>query len=133
MRMALAILIALQITFLANVGLAQNANTLTGSGVVISGHGDILTNSHVIEDCKNVTVQILSERKQPAVLIASDQENDLAILRMKASTAAVCRISRERATTRWRLDCCVGLPPFRNSRDQCEPLRWNCKRTRRTW
>jgi len=88
MRKGLAIILT-SLGMLPSAALTQNAVTVTGSGVVIGDRGDILTNSHVVEDCKNITVQISSEKAQPAILVARDQLNDLAIVRVNSSPASV--------------------------------------------
>jgi len=69
--------------------LAENANTATGSGVVVGRHGEILTNSHVVEDCKSITAQLSSQKPQAATIIARDQKNDLAILQTQPFPASV--------------------------------------------
>ena len=53
----------------------------TGSGVVISNYGHILTNYHVVEDATRLTVTIASSEKEyDATLISYDEDLDLAIL-----------------------------------------------------
>jgi Trypsin-like peptidase domain/TPR repeat len=60
---------------------AEAAETSAGSGVVIGTQGEILTNSHVVEDCQKITVQFPSKDSETAVLVARDQRNDLAVVR----------------------------------------------------
>ncbi len=53
----------------------------TGSGVVVSNYGHILTNYHVIEDATRITVTIASsEEEYEATVVCSDESLDLAIL-----------------------------------------------------
>jgi S1-C subfamily serine protease len=69
----------------------EAADTSAGSGVVIGTQGEILTNSHVVEDCQKITVQFPSKDSETAVLVARDQRNDLAVVRTNkqaVSTAA---------------------------------------------
>ena len=80
--------LALSGIFVSTVALAQNANTVTGSGVVIGRQGEILTNSHVTENCQSITVQISSGKMQPAILIARDEKNDLAVVLINPSSPA---------------------------------------------
>lgn len=56
-----------------------------GSGVVVDPkHGYIITNAHVINQAKTITVTLSDGRKLPAKLIGSDPLSDLAVLQIKA-------------------------------------------------
>src|SRR5438094_189380 len=70
------------------VSLVRKAPT-SGSGVTIGGNGEILTNSHVVENCAKITAQLSSNNSQTAVLIARDQKNDLAVIRVYTALASV--------------------------------------------
>jgi hypothetical protein len=53
-----------------------------GSGVVIGTKGEILTNSHVVEACQTITVTLASGKPQLGALVARDERNDLAVIRL---------------------------------------------------
>lgn len=89
MRSVLTALVVLLGALPTNVAVAQNAPIFTGSGVVIGTHGEILTNAHVVERCNSISVQFPSEQAQPAVLVADDQRNDLAVIRSKNPRVSV--------------------------------------------
>lgn len=56
-----------------------------GTGVVLTSDGEILTNAHVVDGATDITVTVNgSESALPAVLVASDPSNDLALLRVTA-------------------------------------------------
>lgn len=57
----------------------------SGSGVIISEDGYIVTNNHVIEDGKRLEVTLNDNRKFPAKLIGVDPSTDLALLKIDAS------------------------------------------------
>jgi S1-C subfamily serine protease len=59
----------------------QAADTFSGSGVVISTRGEILTNAHVVESCSDITVRFSAGNLERAWLVARDQRNDLAVIR----------------------------------------------------
>ena len=64
-----------------NEGQSSEQLAATGSGVVISNYGHILTNYHVVEDANRLTVTIASSEKEyDATVVATDEELDLAIL-----------------------------------------------------
>lgn len=55
-----------------------------GSGVIISSDGYILTNEHVIQGAKEITVSLSDKRSFRADIAGSDSLLDLAILKIKA-------------------------------------------------
>lgn len=55
------------------------------SGVIIAGDGYILTNHHVVEGAGAVRVQLHDEREMAAVVVASDAQTDLAVLKVEAA------------------------------------------------
>ena len=54
----------------------------SGSGVIISEDGYIVTNNHVIEEGKRLEVTLNDHRKYPAKLIGADPSTDLALLKV---------------------------------------------------
>tara|TARA_R110001599_G_scaffold8439_5_gene40937 strand:+ start:10885 stop:12261 length:1377 start_codon:yes stop_codon:yes gene_type:complete len=56
----------------------------TGSGVIISEDGYIVTNNHVIDGASNLEVTLNNQKKYKAELIGTDAENDIALLKIKA-------------------------------------------------
>ncbi len=57
----------------------------TGTGVVLTQDGEILTNAHVVDGATSVTVRFAGETEpRAAVILASDAGNDLALLRIEA-------------------------------------------------
>ncbi|HMQ90523.1 MAG TPA: trypsin-like peptidase domain-containing protein, partial [Flavilitoribacter sp.] len=53
-----------------------------GSGVIISSDGYIITNKHVIEDGSRYEVALVDRRKLKAALIGTDDQTDLALLKV---------------------------------------------------
>ena len=56
-----------------------------GSGFIIDAEGYIVTNHHVIEGADEITVRLHDDRTLKAELIGSDQETDLALLKVESS------------------------------------------------
>jgi S1-C subfamily serine protease len=54
----------------------------TGSGSVIDNEGHILTNYHVIEDAKKLTVNFGGNKVYPATLVGGDPDTDLAVIKI---------------------------------------------------
>lgn len=66
-----------------------DAGISTGTGVVMSSNGDILTNAHVVEDATVVRIRFMFETEpRDAEVLASDPGNDLALLRVAATGLA---------------------------------------------
>ncbi|AFN75829.1 Trypsin-like serine protease [Melioribacter roseus P3M-2] len=55
-----------------------------GSGIVISEDGYILTNNHVVEDAKHVTVTLHDKREFEAEIVGTDPLTDLAVIKINA-------------------------------------------------
>ena len=59
----------------------------TGSGVIISPDGYIISNNHVIEHASDLQVTLNNNRTYPAELIGSDPKTDIALLKINAEEA----------------------------------------------
>ncbi len=55
-----------------------------GSGFIVDRSGYILTNAHVVEDASRITVRLHSGEEFVAKVIGSDEETDLAVLKIDA-------------------------------------------------
>ncbi len=53
-----------------------------GSGFVYSKEGYIITNNHVVEDAKKVTVTLYDGTRFPAEIIGTDSDSDLAVIKV---------------------------------------------------
>ena len=54
----------------------------TGSGIIISKDGYILTNNHVVEEADKVIVKVRSGREYTAEIIGTDPETDVAVIKV---------------------------------------------------
>lgn len=54
----------------------------TGTGFFVTNEGYLITNYHVIEDAKELAVSTDKQKELVAILIASDKENDVAVLKV---------------------------------------------------
>ncbi|HVX49346.1 MAG TPA: trypsin-like peptidase domain-containing protein [Chitinophagaceae bacterium] len=57
----------------------------SGSGVILSEDGYIVTNNHVIRDADNVTVTLANHKTYKAEIVGADAKTDLAVLKINAS------------------------------------------------
>ena len=54
----------------------------TGSGFFVSKMGHVITNAHVVHNCKKITIGDNANKQVPAELINTDRSNDLALLKL---------------------------------------------------
>src|SRR5512139_4049547 len=74
-----------QMTFFGPTG----DQTVSGTGFFITGDGYIVTNNHVIEGAREVTIILSDGTQQTALLVGSDQFSDIAVLKTDGSVPAV--------------------------------------------
>jgi S1-C subfamily serine protease len=60
-----------------------------GSGVIVSGAGDILTSLHVVANSSSIDVTFADGTKSPAEVVASEPENDIAVIRPTKPPATI--------------------------------------------
>ena len=56
----------------------------SGTGVILSEDGFIVTNSHVVEEAVSISMELTDGRVFPAALVGSDSVSDLAVLHIEA-------------------------------------------------
>jgi serine protease Do len=56
-----------------------------GSGVIVSPEGYILTNNHVVDGAKEVTVTLHDKREMKARIVGTDPRTDIAVLKIEGS------------------------------------------------
>ena len=62
----------------------QTTRAASGSGFIFSDDGYILTNHHVISGASSVTVTMYDGTKYDAMIVGSDESNDIAVLKIEA-------------------------------------------------
>ena len=63
---------------------SQRPQVGTGSGVIISPDGYIITNNHVINGAQNISITLNDNKTYTAELIGSDEKTDIALLKIDA-------------------------------------------------
>ena len=67
-----------------SISCQRYSDSTTGTGVVLTEDGYIVTNSHVVEGAQAITIQFTDERVLPARLVGADAVSDLAVLKVDA-------------------------------------------------
>ncbi|WP_296383721.1 trypsin-like peptidase domain-containing protein [Winogradskyella sp.] len=62
---------------------SQRAQVGTGSGVIISPTGYIVTNNHVISDANEISITLNNNKSYMAELIGADESTDIALLKIE--------------------------------------------------
>lgn len=63
----------------------QYTQTGSGSGIVFSEDGYIITNNHVVEGATNIKVYLYDDTEYPATLVGTDAKTDLAVIKIEAT------------------------------------------------
>ena len=72
------------IASVVSISCTFHGGSATGTGVILSEEGYIVTNCHVVEDAVNISIDLTDGRSFPATLIGSDAVSDLAVLHIEA-------------------------------------------------
>lgn len=113
-------------TVVTVVGLVPGQNTIfgrmpdspvSGSGVIISEDGYILTNNHVINDTVEVTIILADGKERNAEIIGRDVFSDLAVLKMEGEVPGVAALGNSDALKPGETVIAIGSPlgDFKNT------------------
>jgi serine protease Do len=81
-----------------------------GSGFIISEDGYVLTNYHVIAKAEKVSVQLRDRREFEAEIVGTDQQSDLALLKVDASGLPSVKIGSSEALQVGEWVMAIGAP-----------------------
>jgi 2-alkenal reductase len=89
----------------------------SGSGVVISEDGFIVTNNHVVEGAGQLAVVFADNSRQEAELIGTDPLNDIAVIKVDGAVPAVAAVGDSAALQPGETVLAIGSPlgNFRNT------------------
>lgn len=82
----------------------------TGSGVIISADGYILTNDHVAGNAAKLQVKLSDGREFKAKLIGTDPETDLAVIKIEAQGLAYARLGDSEKVEQGEWVIALGSP-----------------------
>lgn len=83
----------------------------TGSGVVISPDGLILTNNHVIDGAKDVAISMSDGRRFGARVLGRDADTDIAVLRGETSeTLPTAQLANSKTVRQGQIAIAIGNP-----------------------
>lgn len=70
----------------------KRASLSTGTGFFVTDKGHVVTNAHVVEDCKETSLKLPDGRSVPANILARSSQNDLAVLKAEITPPAVASL-----------------------------------------
>lgn len=82
----------------------------TGSGFVVSTDGVVMTNAHVVEQCRTITVKPQDGPAEVAALKAKDSANDLALLKTSLRLPEIARFRQDRPLRSGDEVVVIGFP-----------------------
>lgn len=102
-----------QMTFFGQTG----DQTVSGSGFFISDEGYILTNNHVVEGTKEVSIILSDGREEKAALVGTDPYSDIAILKTEGTVPSVAVLGNSDLLNSGESVIAIGSPlgDFKNT------------------
>ncbi|MGQ0384895.1 MAG: DegQ family serine endoprotease [Gammaproteobacteria bacterium] len=81
-----------------------------GSGFVVSADGYILTNAHVVEGAREVTVRTTDRREYRARVVGVDARTDVAVLKIDAGNLPIVRVGKPEEVKPGEWVIAIGSP-----------------------
>ena len=80
------------ISSVVSIGCSYRGGSSTGTGVIVSENGYIVTNCHVVEDADTISVLFHDDRTLEAKLVGLDAVSDLAVLWVEAENLTPAKL-----------------------------------------
>ncbi len=102
-----------QTTFFGTTG----DQTVSGSGIFISGQGYVLTNNHVVEGTQGVNIILSDGTQEKATIVGTDPYSDIAVLKADGKVPAVATLGNSDVLQPGESVIAIGSPlgDFKNT------------------
>ncbi|MFD8424336.1 S1C family serine protease [Streptomyces sp. NPDC059466] len=74
---------------IVEVGATSNAGSSTGSGVIITSGGEIVTNNHVVSGASAIKVRLNDGKSYTAKVLGTDSKKDLALIKLEGAPSGL--------------------------------------------
>ncbi|MFE4310046.1 S1C family serine protease [Streptomyces sp. NPDC056891] len=71
---------------IVEISASSTSGKSTGSGVIITSDGEIITNNHVISGASEITVQLSNGKSYRAEVVGTDPDKDLALIKLQGAS-----------------------------------------------
>ncbi|MFB7397431.1 S1C family serine protease [Streptomyces sp. NPDC056191] len=71
---------------IVEISASSDSGKSTGSGVIITSDGEIITNNHVISGASEITVQLSNGKSYRAEVVGTDPDKDLALIKLQGAS-----------------------------------------------
>ncbi|WNF28530.1 trypsin-like peptidase domain-containing protein [Streptomyces sp. C11-1] len=71
---------------IVEIGASSSAGRSTGSGVVITADGEVVTNNHVISGAQQIQVTLSTGKTYTADVVGTDPDKDLALIKLRGAS-----------------------------------------------
>ncbi len=92
------------------VSCTLSRSTATGTGIIISEDGYIITNAHVVEDAQKVIIVDYNMNEYEAEIIGADTQTDIAVLKIEAEGLVACEFGISSDLRIGELAVAIGNP-----------------------
>ena len=89
---------------------ATNPQSGTGSGVIYKSDGYIITNNHVVQDARTITVTLASGEELKGTRVGADPENDIAVVKVDKTGLPAAQLGDSDRLAVGELAVAVGSP-----------------------
>lgn len=91
-----------------SVTCGEGASASHGTGVVLTGDGYIVTNAHVVQQARAITVQLNDGRQLDGALVGCDSPSDLAVVRVQAQDLTAAQFGTSDGLQVGEAICSIG-------------------------
>ena len=85
-------------------------STGTGSGVIMTEDGTIMTNAHVVSGAQSITVRVMDGTEYEATLLGMDEKTDLAVIKIDATGLTPADFGDSSSIVQGEIAVAIGNP-----------------------
>ena len=85
-------------------------STGTGSGVIMTEDGTIMTNAHVVSGAQSITVRVMDGTEYEATMLGMDEKTDLAVIKIDATGLTPAEFGDSSSIVQGEIAVAIGNP-----------------------